>query len=251
MGGLCLSCGAVLQLYGLSRIPASQVGFITTLYVSMVPVLAFVNGYIPRPLILVGLGIGLSGLYLLTGGEGGSFGKNQALLLVANVFWAMHVIITGHFAGRINTWMYSLAQAMTSCILTLGLAFLAGFLPSWTVFFQTLPFTMWGIMSVGVAYTCQAIAQREISSTSAALVFPLQSVIGAVAGVVFLGEHMDSRMITGAAIIVLGCVVAQFARESSRVEPEHKYWRHLKAARIAVGSSVGLATVAAFIWALS
>ena len=251
LSGLCLSCGAVLQLYGLSRIPASQVGFITTLYVSMVPILAFINGYIPRPLILVGLGVGLIGLYLLTGGSTGGFGKNQALLLVADVFWATQVIITGHFAGRVNTWMFSLSQAMTSCLLTLGLAFAGGFMPGWSIFFQTLPFTMWGIISVGVAYTCQAIAQREVSSTSAALIFPLQSVIGAVAGVVFLNEYMNGRMVTGAAIIVLGCIIAQFAKESAKVEPDHKYWRHLKAARITVGLLMGLATIGAFIWAVT
>ena len=250
LSGLCLSCGAVMQLYGLSQIPASKVGFITTLYVSMVPVLAFVAGYLPRMLIIVGLGVGLVGLYLLTGGSSGGFGRSETMILVADVFWALQVIITGHFAARVNTWLFSLSQAMTGCFLVLGLAVVGGFMPGWSLFFKTLPYTMWGILSVGVAYTCQTIAQREISSTSAALVFPLQSVIGAAAGVFFLGEHMSPRMILGAAIIVLGCVIAQFARESTVIDPENKYYRPIRYARLSLGTVIGLATVGGFVWAL-
>lgn len=250
LGGLCLSCGAVMQLYGLSQMPAGKVGFITTLYVSMVPVLVFVAGYMPRLLIVVGLSIGLFGLYLLTGGSSGGFGRSEAMILVADVFWALQVIITGHFAARVNTWLFSLSQAMTCCFLVLGLGWLTGNLPGWSVFFQTLPYTMWGIMSVGVAYTCQAIAQREISPTSAALIFPLQSVIGAAAGAVFLGEHMSSRMIAGAGVIILGTVIAQFARESTPIDEASKYCRVIRWARFALGTAIGLATAAVFVWAL-
>jgi len=250
LGGLCLSCGAVMQLYGLSQIPASKVGFITTLYVSLVPVLALVAGYIPRPLIGVGLVIGLSGLYLLTGGSSGGFGRSEAMILVADVFWAMQVIITGHFATRVNTWLFSLAQALTSCVLVLGLAVVTGGMPGWSLFFKTLPFTMWGILSVGVAYSCQALAQREISSTSAAMIFPLQSVIGAAAGVLFLGEHMTPRMIIGAGVIILGSLIAQFAREATVLKPESKYYRPVRCLRYALGTVIGLAAAGAFIWSL-
>ncbi len=248
LGGICLSCGSVMQLYGLSQLPASQVGFMTTLYVSLVPVLAFVMGYLPRLLVVVGLGIGLAGLYLLTGGSSGDFGKSAALVLVADVFWAAQVIVTGRFATRVNTWLFSLAQAVTCSILVLSLAYLGGYLPTWSVFLKTLPYSMWGIMSVGVAYTCQTIAQRHISSTSAALGFPLQSVIGATAGVLFMGEHMSERMIFGAATIVVGCIVAQFARESVLVTTEHKYWKPLKAVRLSLGGGIILAALSTMVW---
>ena len=250
LSGLCLSIGSVLQLYGLSRVPASQVGFITTLYVSMVPVLAFIVGYLPRLLVVVGLLVGLVGLYILTGGEAGGLGKNEMMILVADVFWAVQVIITGRLAMRVNTWLFSLSQALTVCVLLMGLAFIGGALPSWTVFFHTLPYTMWGIISVGVAYTCQAVAQKEISPTSAAMIFPLQSIIAAGAGVFFLGESMSSEMMVGAAIIVAGCVIAQFARESVLITPEHPRWKEIRLARLAVAALVGLSTVGGFIWAV-
>ena len=251
LGGLTLSIGAALQLYGMAALPASQVGFMTTLYVSLVPVLAFVTGVMPRLLIGVGLAVGLFGLYLLTGGAGTGFDKKMLLVLAADVFWAIQVIITGHYAAKVNTWLFSLAQAATGFVITMTFTVMTGSLPTLTVFVQTLPYTAWGIFSVGVAYSCQAMAQRDMSPTSAALIFPLQSVIGAVAGVIFLGEHMSERMIIGAGVIILGCVIAQFARESTRITPDSKYWRPIKVARIAVGSLITVATVGGLIWAVT
>ena len=251
ISGLCLSIGAIIQLTGMTHLPASEVGFMTTLYVSMVPVLAFIIGYIPRLLVVAGLLVGLFGLYLLTGGEGGGFGKNQMLIMVANVFWALQVIITGHYAMRVNTWMFSLAQAAVASAIALTMAFLGGQLPSWGLFFQTLPYSMWGILSVGVAYTCQALAQKELSSTSAALFFPLQSVIGAILGVVFLGEAMNTQILIGAGVIISGCVIAQFARESIRLTPDHNWWQPMKIARYSLGILLVLGTAGGFVWAIS
>lgn len=139
--GVCLSIGGILQLYGMTQMPSSQVGFITTMYVSIVPILAFVTGYVPRLLLVIGLFLGLFGLYMLTGGvEGGTLGKSAAMVLAADVFWALQVVMTGRFAAKVNTWLFSLAQAMTSTILVLTMAYFTGNLPTLGVFFQTLPF---------------------------------------------------------------------------------------------------------------
>lgn len=251
LGGLCLSCGSMLQLYGLSKVPASQVGFLTTLYVLIVPILAFVAGYVPRLLIIFGMAIGLLGLFLLTGGTARGFGHSEALVLVADVFWALQLIVTGRFAARVNTWLFSFAQALTSSVVVLSMTFFLGHMPGWNLFLATLPYTMWGIFSVGVAYSIQAMAQKTISPTATAMVFPLQAVIGAVAGVFFLGEHMTTRMIIGAAIIILGATIAQFARDSEMIHPAHKYYKHLRWLRVGLGVAIALTTLATLFWALN
>ncbi|MDR1921996.1 MAG: DMT family transporter [Candidatus Adiutrix sp.] len=250
LSGLCLSVGAFLQLYGLAQSSAGKVAFITALYVSMVPILAFIAGQMPRLLVLAGLGVGLAGLYLLTGGAGG-FHKGEGLILAADVFWALQVLITGRLAARVNTWLFSLAQAMTGCAVTLILAVLTGNMPGWGLFLQTLPFTMWGILSVGLAYTCQTVAQRDVSSTSAALVLPLQSVIGSAAGALMLGEQMTAGMIVGALIIVAGCIIAQFAREPVLITGEHRLYRPILRLRVALSLFLGLGTAGLLIWALT
>lgn len=84
--GVCLSVGTMLQLNGLSHLPASQVEFITTLYVSMIPVLAFAMGYMSRPLIIIGLLLGVTGIYYMAAGDSGSMDRHLGLILVANIF---------------------------------------------------------------------------------------------------------------------------------------------------------------------
>lgn len=85
--GVLLSIGAGFQLYGLAHTTASKAGFITALYVTLVPVLGFVLGQIPRPMVWVGLVMGVAGLVMLTGGgAGGHFTPGDGLMLVANLF---------------------------------------------------------------------------------------------------------------------------------------------------------------------
>lgn len=249
LGGLSLSLGTILQMYGLEQVPASEVGFLSTLYVSMVPLMAFVMGYIPRLLVVAGLTVSLAGVILLSGG-GAGFGRYQMLVLASDVFWALQVIITGHFALRVNTWLFSLAQAATGWLTLTLLAVLTDSLPSWPVFWHTLPYCLWGILSVGVAYSCQTMAQQHMSSTSAALLFPLQSVISAAVGVIFLGESLTGRALVGAAVIIAGCVIAQFAREAVKIDEKDQHCGALKWAQAAVALALGGCVIGSVIWFL-
>ncbi|MDR1921991.1 MAG: DMT family transporter [Candidatus Adiutrix sp.] len=252
LSGCCLSCGAVMQLYGLARTPASQVGFMTSLYVSLVPVLAFIfDALPPRPAVLAGLAASLTGLYLLAGGSLEGFGPPQSLILAADVFWALQVIITGRLALRDDANLFMLTQAATSAALTLSLTAMFGYWPSWPAFIHTLPFTMFGILSVGVGYICQTRAQRVLPPTSAALLFPLQSVMAAAAGVFFLGESMNQRMLWGAAAIILGCLIPQFAREPLQLTPGHPSYRAALVLRLALGASLALGTAGSLVWVWS
>lgn len=221
IGGTLMTVGTSLQLYGLAHTTAGKAGFITTLYLSLVPVLAFVMGHIPRLLVWLGLGVGLVGLFFLTGGnsgeDGGGLSQTDGLILVADVFWAAQVLVTGHYALRVNSWLFSFAQTASCCLMCLALAFFLGAMPSWHEFIITLPATAWGIFAVGLAFSLQTIAQRNTSATSAALILPLQSVVGAAAGAFFLGEHMSRAMIWGASILMGGSLLAQFAKEPIRL----------------------------------
>ena len=249
LAGVCLCAGAVLQLYALVHLPTTQVGFITSLYVSMVPVLAFViSGYIPRFLVVFGLGLGVVGLYFLTGGDSAPMDKRVGMVLIADLLFAFHILINGYFAPRVNTWLFSLSQATTCSAIFFVLAFFADQLPTSEVFWGTILFSMWGILSVGVAYSFQSMALKYLSPSLTAMVFPLQAVVSAAVGTYFLGEIMTSRMIVGGAIIIVGCVVAQFSRDSIQVTSEHKYWKPVNYLRLTVGGMVILGTVLIFIW---
>ena len=244
--GTLLATGTVLQMYGLAQTTAGKAGFMTTLYLSLVPVLAFVIGHIPRLMVWMGLGVSLVGLFLLTGAGGGDDGglsRTDGLILVADVFWAAQVLTTGHYALRVNTWLFSFAQTFTCCLVSLTLTALVGGLPTWHQFLVTLPATGYGIFSVGLAYALQTIAQRHTSSTSAALILPLQAVVGAAAGAVFLGEHMTRIMIIGSVVLMGGSLLAQFAKEPIRFRRGEKGSGIIMALRWTVGGLLIIGSV--------
>lgn len=245
IGGTLMTVGTVLQLEGLAHTTAGKAGFMTTLYLSLVPVLAFVIGHIPRLLVWLGLGVGLSGLFLLTGAGAGDGGlsRTDGLILVADVFWAAQVLVTGHYALRVNAWLFSFAQTFTCCVMSLILMIFTGTMPTWHEFVITLPATAWGIFSVGLGFVLQTIAQRHTSSTSAALILPLQAVVGAAAGAVFLGEHMTRIMVLGAVVLMSGSLLAQFAKEPIRFRRGGRGSGVILALRWAVGGLIAVGSV--------
>lgn len=250
IGGVLLSVGGLIQLTGMAHTTAGLASFLTSLYLLLVPVMAFVIGHLPRPMVWVSLGVGLAGLYFLTGGAVGGFSKSDGLVLVADVFWALQVLVTGRYALRTNPWLFSLAQAGTSCVLGLSLAVIFEAMPTWPEFIKTLPATGWGVFSVGVAYACQTLAQRHTSSTSAALILPFQAVVGALAGVVFLGEYMSPMMIAGAVILMGGSLLGQFAKEPIRLNRENTS-RFLQGLRLGTGAALGGGAGGLLIWSLT
>jgi drug/metabolite transporter (DMT)-like permease len=249
--GLILSFGSIMQAYALVRLPSGQVSFITSLYCSLVPVLALVLGVVPRPLVLAGLAVSLVGLYLLTGGGAAGLGPSAGLVMAANFFWAAQIVAAGHFVAKVNTWLFILAQSLAAGLLMTGAAAIAGLLPTWEVLVKTLPYTMWGMLSAGVAYLCQTMAQRELSDTAVAVLSPLQCVIAALAGSMFLGEVMTGRMICGAAIIVLGSLLGQAAREAVRLTPEHRRFKLLNRLRLVLGALSAITVLILVSWAIA
>ncbi|UQZ88550.1 hypothetical protein C4J81_04740 [Deltaproteobacteria bacterium Smac51] len=243
MSGVLMTAGTALQLYGLAHSTAGKAGFLTCLYLSLVPVLAFVSGYVPRLMVWVGLVMGLAGLYLLTGaGTGGeSFGLSgsDGLILVADIFWALQVLVTGQYALRVNTWLFMFAQTFVCFVLSMIIMIFTGGTPSWSDFLATLVGTGWGILSVGVGFALQTVAQRHVSATTASLILPFQAVVGAVAGVIFLNETMTTSMIMGAVVLILGSFVAQFAKDPVLISKEDKNWKTIMALRIFTAGVIG------------
>jgi len=251
LNGFLLSCGTILQACAMAQLPAGQVSFITALYSSLVPVMALVMGFVPRPLVLAGLLVSLTGLYLLTGGAEAGLGPAAGLAMAANFFWAAQIVASGYFVAKVNAWLLTLAQTIAAGLLMTGAAAAAGLMPTWEIFFKTLPYTMWGILSAGVAYLCQTIAQREISATTVAVISPLQCVVAALAGLIFLGEIMTARMVWGAAVIILGSLLAQAARDAVRLTPEHRHFEFWNRLRLVLGVLSAATVLGLLAWSIA
>jgi drug/metabolite transporter (DMT)-like permease len=249
--GFILSCGTILQACALTQLPAGQVSFITALYSSLVPVLALIMGFVPRPLVLAGLMVSLSGLYLLTGGAASGLWPAAGLVMAADFFWAAQIVVSGYFVAKVNAWLLTLVQTIAAGLLMTGSAALAGLMPTWEIFIKTLPYTMWGILSAGVAYLCQTMAQRDLSATAVAVISPLQSVVAALVGLVFLNEIMTSRMVLGAAVIVMGSLLAQAARDAVRLTPDHRHFKFWNRMRRILGVLSLVTVLALLAWSIA
>jgi drug/metabolite transporter (DMT)-like permease len=153
--------------------------------------------------------------------------------------------------SKVNAWLFTFGQSLAAGLLMTGAASVIDLMPAWEVFIKTLPYTMWGILSAGVAYLCQAMAQRDLSATAVAVLTPLQCVIAALAGLIFLGEIMTGRMIWGAALIVLGSLLGQAAREAVRLTPDHKRFRVWDRLRRVLGIFCTVTVLALLVWAIA
>lgn len=207
--GLVLFVGAVLQQVGLVYTTAGKAGFITGLYVVMVPLLGFWAGQRATGSIWVGVVLSVAGLYLISVTEEMTLAYGDAIVLCSAVFWALHVVLIGRFAGQLNPVRLAIIQfAICSVLSTLAalavepVSVAALQDGAWSIVYG-------GVVSVGIGYTLQVVAQREALASHAAIILSLEAVFAALAGWLFLNEQLDGRELTGCALMLGGMMVAQ------------------------------------------
>ena len=236
-GGLCLFIASALQQYGatLTRDPG-KAGFITGLYTVLTPVFYFLifrkktgwNTWLGCILATVGLY-----LLCLREVEGTMFGVGELVLLLGSFFWAGHILIVDHFIDRVSPLRFSSWQFFISG----GLGLLAGVIFEETTLSGVLA-AKWailfcGLLSVGVAYTLQVLAQKRSEPTFAAIIFSTESVFAALGGLLWnlvtpANLHVDQEILpigyVGCLIIFGGIVLSQlnFTRKHpDSVERKH------------------------------
>lgn len=242
--GTFLTLASILQYYGLTFTTASKSGFITSLYVPMVALFGFVLGQLPRRQVWIGLGLCMIGLLFLSrSGAGGGFNFGDALTLTADLIWAGHIMIMGYFVHRVNPWRLVAAQSIVCSLLCFGLVFWTDNLGSWAEFKRSLPFMLWGIVAVSVAYVCQAVAQINTSATATAIIMQVQPVLGAAVGIIFLKEEFYWGMVVGAVFLISGALVARRGGEAVRVNPKAPRYKLVMVARVAMAVSLLLLCV--------
>jgi drug/metabolite transporter (DMT)-like permease len=237
--GAVLTAGTALQYVGMVWTTSGKSGFITGLYVTLVPALGLVLGRIPAGTVWAGLILGLAGLALVSGpAAAGGFNRGDALTLAADLFWAVHVLLVGRYALLVNAFRFVAVQVGLVGAVCLAIAWARGDMPGLPEFVATLPFTLFGILSVSGCYFFQVAAQKHVRPSEAALLLQLQSVFAAVFGMIFLGEAMTRVMWAGAALLVAGSTVAQLRSGQRLILPGCPHFRSLLVLRVATAALV-------------
>ncbi|MBW2095050.1 MAG: DMT family transporter [Deltaproteobacteria bacterium] len=209
LAGLILFSGASLQQLGLVYTTAGKAGFITGLYVIIVPILGLFWGLKSSRGGWLGAGLAVVGLYLLSVTRDFTFAPGDLLVLLGAFFWAGHVLLVGWLSPKVNRLRLACAQYAVCSGLSLIVAGLAENMVLENILRASVPILYGGIASVGIAYTLQVVAQKYAPPAHAAIILSLESVFAAVAGWLILGEIMSLRGMIGAGLMLAGMLTAQ------------------------------------------
>ncbi|NMN00391.1 transporter, drug/metabolite exporter family [Bifidobacterium sp. DSM 109958] len=215
VGALCgvfLFSASTLQQYGIMfGRSAGRAGFITALYIVMVPLLAFV--FLRRRItvtVAASVVVAIAGFYLLCITDGfGSLTLADALLLFTALLFAAHILIIDTLGARVDPLRLSFAQFVTTAALSWVGSFVEGSVDWAGAAGAWMPVLYAGVGSVGIAYTLQVVGQRWVPPTRASLLMSLESFFSVVGGALFLGEAMTLRGYLGCALIFAGTMMAQ------------------------------------------
>jgi len=211
LAGVALFAASSCQQIGLVYTTAGKAGFITGLYVVIVPIL----GLFWRQ--RVGLGtwggalLAAVGLYLLSIVETLTLSAGDALVLVGAFIWAGHVHLIGWLSARSNPVGLACCQYLACAALSLLVAILTETITAPTLLDAAIPILYAGGMSVGVAYTLQVVAQREAPPAHAAIILSLEAVFAAIGGWLVLGETLSLTGWLGCALMLFGMILSQFS----------------------------------------
>jgi drug/metabolite transporter (DMT)-like permease len=228
LAGLILFVASALQQAGLLVTTAGNAGFLTSLYVVLVP-LVLLFGWRERPgaLSMIAVGLAVVGAYLLTTGGRLEIRSGDLLELSGAAFWALHVVLLGKVAARYDAIAFSAGQLLVAGLLNVIATFLfeRPFAAISAVFVTSVLYT--AIFSLGLGYTLQIWGQRHTQPTDAAIILSLEAVVAAIAGALLLGERLQPVQVAGCAIIVLAVLVSQLSAWSRmqrllREETSHK-----------------------------
>lgn len=207
--GSVLFFAATTQLYGIRLSTAGKSGFITGLYIVMVPILAVVFGSKLRPYNWLGVLIGAVGLYLLSiGGEAG-FGWPEIYLLLGSLGYALHIILVDRLAGGLDPVLISIGQFAIAGLWCIPQVLLWEDL-TWVQIESALPSLLYaGIMASAVGFTLQIVGQQHSSPVLVSLILGLESVFAALGGALLLQERMRPLELLGCILMFSAVLLVQ------------------------------------------
>lgn len=207
--GAVLFFGTSLQQVGIVTTTAGNAGFITCLYVVLVPLVGFAFGRKSGPRIWAGAILALAGLYILSIGSGFRMARGDVLELAGAFFWTMHILVVGRFGSRMDGLELAIGQYVVCSVLSLAGAFAFEAAPFAGTLDAMVPILYGGVFSTGVAFTLQIYAQKSAHPAHASIILSMESLFAAIGGIVLLGEPLTSRLAIGGVLMLSGTVISQ------------------------------------------
>lgn len=212
--GVCLCVASSLQQVGIQYTTAGKAGFLTAMYIIIVPVIGLFLKQKCSPFVGISIVLATIGLYLLSINDGFNIGKGDICVILCAVVFSLHILVIDYFAPKCDGVKLSCIQFLVCGVICSVIALaiekpeLNRILAAW------IPITYAGVMSCGVAYTLQIIGQKGMNPTVASLILSLESVISVLAGWVLLHQALSVRELIGCVIMFAAIILAQLPAKS-------------------------------------
>lgn len=216
--GAALAGAASLQQVGLVTTSAGNAGFITGLYVVIVPLLVWARGERPPALRLAAVVVAAAGLYLLAVTDGFVINVGDLWVLGSALLFAVHVLMIERHARTVSPLWFAIGQYLVVAVVSIAVSIVAE-RPSIAAITPALPAILYGgIGSIAIAYTLQIVGQRRVRSSHAVIVLSLEGLFAALGGALLIGEALSPRAAVGAALLLVSMIASQLvpARHRAR-----------------------------------
>ncbi len=215
--GLALALGINLQQVGLLFTSVTNAGFITGLYVIVVPLLGLLIGHKTGLGTWLGASLAVVGMFLLSVGDQFQVASGDWLQLIGAFVWGGHVVLVGVFAGRHDPIRLAFLQFTTCAVVSLLLALYFEPFDIDAIIAAGPAILYGGVIAVGIGYTLQVIAQKDAIASHAAIIFSMEAVFAAIAGAWLLGEQLSTRGYIGCGLMLAGMLAAQLWPKKPRL----------------------------------
>lgn len=209
IAGSVLFIAASFQQIGLIYTTAAKAGFITSLYIVLVPILGIFLKQKTHYTTWIGAIVAVVGLYLLSINENLSIEFGDFLEIIGAFFWAAHIQLIDRFVKKVDAIKLSSIQFATCALLSIITAFIYEDVNLSGISNALVPLLYGGIMSAGVAYTLQAVGQKYAKPSHAAIALSMEAVFAAIGGILLLGEVLPLRGYLGSALMLAGMLITQ------------------------------------------
>lgn len=213
--GLALFVAASLQQVGLMYTDAGKAGFITAMYIVLVPVCGLFFRQRPSLPALVAIAVAVAGLYLLSCAGVSGINRGDGMVMGCALAFAVQITLVDRFAGDLDGVRLNCIQALVCGVLSVPFAIsespaVSEILRYWG------PLAFAGVLSMGVAYTLQILGQKDLEPTPASLIMSLESVFAALGAWLILGERMTPAELTGSGLVFSAVLISQIPTKKQR-----------------------------------
>lgn len=208
LAGLILFAGASLQQVGLVYTTAGNAGFVTGLYVVIVPVLGLFRGQSCGKGTWAGAALAVSGMFLLTTAGSSRMFSGDIIVFAGAIFWAVHIQLISKLMRRYEALSLAAVQFVCCSLLSAVFALLTEKLSLSGIRMAAIPILYGGLVSVGIAYTLQVIAQKRARPAHAAIIMSLEAVFALIGGWIMLSEPVTIQGTAGGALMFTAMILS-------------------------------------------